>query len=91
LKAAQLQEAGITQSFWNDEVKEGIELKPEEIGAQVLKFQHLAAGFVVILFLLLLSFVVFAVEFAPKLWMNLKAWLKKNCCRLHSIEIPENG
>jgi hypothetical protein len=78
LKASQLQQAGIMQRSLKPEFKEDFELEPEEIGPQVLTLQHLEAGFVVILFLLLLSIVVFAVEFASKLLV----WIKRVvfCC-----------
>jgi hypothetical protein len=73
LKASQLQEAGIMQLFVKSFLNTNVELKPEEIGPQVLTLRHLAAGFVVILFLLVLSIAVFVVELTPKLL----AWLEK--------------
>jgi hypothetical protein len=78
LKVSQLQQAGITQRSLKPQFMEDVEFKPEEIGPQVLTLRHLEAGFVVILFLLLLSIAVFALEFAPKLL----AWLQKAafCC-----------
>jgi hypothetical protein len=82
LKVSQLHEAGIIERDMYFELKSDTELKPEKIGPQVLTLPHLAAGFVMILFLLLLSIAVFAVEFVPKLWMKLLAWLQRAvfCC-----------
>jgi hypothetical protein len=78
LKASHLQEAGIMQRAMKSEFMEDVEFKPEEIGPQVLTLQHLEAGFVVILFVLLLSIAVFAVELTPKLF----TWLQRAvfCC-----------
>jgi hypothetical protein len=77
LKASQLQEAGILTRELKFEFMEDNKSKPEKIGPQVLTLQNLSAGFVVISCLLALSVAVFAVEVAPKLLKNLRAWLEK--------------
>jgi hypothetical protein len=77
LKTSQLQQAGIMQRWVNLKYDSKFGMKIEEIGPQVLQLQHLETGFVVILCLFGLSIGVFALEFAPKLWKKLLAWLKK--------------
>jgi hypothetical protein len=74
LKARQLLQAGILTRHLRE--LEG-DLKPEEIGPQVLTLRHLGAGFVVIFCLLASSVAVFAVEIAPKLLKKYWAWFGK--------------
>jgi hypothetical protein len=82
LKTSQLHEAGIYTHKFNSLLLQDFEMKPEEIGPQVLKLRHLAAGFVVIVCLLAFSVAVFAVEVAPKLLRKLFSCLGKAifCC-----------
>jgi hypothetical protein len=75
LKAGQLQQAGILTRHLSK--FEGVDLKPEPIGPQVLTLKHLEAGFVVIFSLLASSVAVFAIEIAPKLARLFWAWLRK--------------
>jgi hypothetical protein len=77
LKASQFQEAGIIQLFVKSALNTNVELKPEEIGPQVLTLRHLAAGFIVILFLLVLSIAVFAFEFATELFRLLSTRMSR--------------
>jgi hypothetical protein len=74
LKLSHLNEAGIFSHTMKPHFMKDFESKPEEIGPQVLRLHHLAAGFVVILFLLIVSVAVFAVEVLPNLWKSLLSW-----------------
>jgi hypothetical protein len=66
LKASQLHESGILAHNFTKEYQVDIKSRPEAIGPQVLTFQHLEAGFFVIVVCLGVSIVAFAVECAPK-------------------------
>jgi hypothetical protein len=71
LKASQLHEAGIISHLFKKHLLENFKRKLNAIGPQVLTLKHLGAGFVLIVALLVLSFVAFAVECAPKLLKKL--------------------
>jgi hypothetical protein len=66
LKGSQLHEAEIINHLSKDKSMKNFKRKSVEIGPQVLTLKHLGAGFVLIVSFLVLSFIVFAVECAPK-------------------------
>jgi hypothetical protein len=71
-RASQLHESGIIWHFIKQE--SDFKSKPEEIGPQVLKLEHLKAGFVIICGLLGASVFVFAIECLSKLLKKALLW-----------------
>jgi hypothetical protein len=90
LKASQIIESGILS--WEIRTKNQMDEllnKPQEIGPQVLTFQHLRAGFVVIFGFLGASIVVFAAECTPKVVEKIKKFIEFCLVVLRCIEVHQ--
>lgn len=66
-KLLQLTEAGFAEKFVNEAVKSE-KIRDEEEGPFVLTLEHLGVGFKICLLFLLISFIIFILEFVPSIF-----------------------